>query len=271
VDNSGNVYIANFNGGSNGAGNVLEEVYGNAPTVTFATPTADGTTDTADGALPLQIENIGNMSLTGTYSIAGDFIQSTGSGTPEDCTSTLSLAANTACNISVEFVPVAPALGGVCGSVTLTDNNLNATAAPATVQAIPLMGTALAVVVAPTITITPTTLAAATVGPAYSATLTASGGTMPYAFTVTSGALPAGITLSAGGVLSGTATASGTFTFTVTATDSSPAPGPYTGTATYTLTVNAPPPPTNFTFATMGASTSTVAAGAAHCTGSRSH
>jgi sugar lactone lactonase YvrE len=240
VDGSGNVYIANFSGGSTGFGNVLEENFGNAPTLTFATPTNDGTTDTADGALPVQIENIGNMPLTGTYSIAANFMQTSGSGTPADCTSTFSVAANTACNISVQFAPVAPAVGAVSGSVMLTDNNLNATVAPATMQAIPLMGTALAAVSAPTITISPTTLAAAgTVGTAYSATLTASGGTMPYAFAITSGALPGGITLSTGGVLSGTPSASGTFTFTVTATDSSPAPGPYTGMATYMLTVNA--------------------------------
>jgi hypothetical protein len=82
----------------------------------------------------------------------------------------------------------------------------------------------------------PASLPAATVGVAYSQTLTVQGGTAPYSFAVTAGALPAGLTLSLGGTLSGTPTAAGSATFTVTATDS-------TGTAgsrAYTLTTRSP-------------------------------
>jgi len=58
------------------------------------------------------------------------------------------------------------------------------------------------------------------IGTAYSDTLTASGGTGPYAWSVSAGTLPAGITLgSATGTLSGTPTAAGTSTFTVKVTD----------------------------------------------------
>ncbi|MDE2249512.1 MAG: putative Ig domain-containing protein, partial [Xanthomonadaceae bacterium] len=92
----------------------------------------------------------------------------------------------------------------------------------------------------PTIVLSPSTLPAATVGIAYSQTITASGGTSPYTYAVTVGTLPAGLTLSSAGVLSGTPTAGGSFTFTVTATDSSTGTGPYTGSQTYTLTVGAP-------------------------------
>jgi hypothetical protein len=53
----------------------------------------------------------------------------------------------------------------------------------------------------------------------YSDTLTESGGTSPFAWTVSSGTLPAGISLSADGTLSGTPTATGTFSFTVKVTD----------------------------------------------------
>gem|GEM_PF-695905 len=62
----------------------------------------------------------------------------------------------------------------------------------------------------PTISITPTTATQATVGSAYSQTLTASGGSAPYStWTVTSGTLPAGLTLNAStGVISGTPTTS---------------------------------------------------------------
>jgi N-acetylneuraminic acid mutarotase len=54
---------------------------------------------------------------------------------------------------------------------------------------------------------------------AYTGTITASGGTPPYSFAVTSGAIPPGLTLSATGTLSGTPTQGGTFNFVVTATD----------------------------------------------------
>jgi len=70
-------------------------------------------------------------------------------------------------------------------------------------------------------------------------TLSASGGTGPYTWTIVSGSLPAGVTLSSSGVLSGTATASGTSTFTVKATDST---GGST-TQAFTLGVSAPPTP----------------------------
>ena len=84
----------------------------------------------------------------------------------------------------------------------------------------------------PTITILPATLPAATVGVAYSQTVTASGGTAPYTFEVTMGTLPPGLTLDpATGILSGTPTTGGSFTFTITATDSSAC----TGTITYTM------------------------------------
>jgi NHL repeat len=270
VGGNGNIFVAD--GGSfnpvseanTGIGSALEELdYADAPTLTFATSTNDGTTDTTDGtggALSVEIENNGNEPLTGIapgLSVSADFAQVGGSGTPEDCMATFSLPAGTSCNISVEFAPVAPASGTVDGTVTLTDNNPNA------VQTIPLVGTAIAI--APTITISPTTLPAATVGTAYSATLTASGGTAPYGYAIASGAVPAGITLSSSGVLAGTPAASGTFNFTVMATDSSAAPGPYSGTSSYSLLVNAgtSTAPPNFTFTGTGASASTIAPGAA--------
>jgi uncharacterized repeat protein (TIGR01451 family) len=53
----------------------------------------------------------------------------------------------------------------------------------------------------------------------YGDTLTESGGTAPFTWSVSSGSLPAGISLSAGGNLSGTPTATGTFNFTVQVTD----------------------------------------------------
>jgi len=56
-------------------------------------------------------------------------------------------------------------------------------------------------------------------GQTYSATFTATGGTQPYSWSVTSGNLPPGLALSTNGDLSGTPTTTGTFNFTVTVTD----------------------------------------------------
>ncbi len=54
---------------------------------------------------------------------------------------------------------------------------------------------------------------------AYSQTLTASGGTGAFTWTVIAGSLPTGVSLGSAGALSGTPTASGSFSFTVQATD----------------------------------------------------
>src|SRR5262245_8012090 len=68
------------------------------------------------------------------------------------------------------------------------------------------------------LTITTSALPGATAGVAYSATLTATGGTPPYTWSIASGTLPAGLTLTSGGVISGTPTATGTSSFTVKVT-----------------------------------------------------
>ena len=80
-------------------------------------------------------------------------------------------------------------------------------------------------------------LPAGTVGAVYTTvTLTATGGTAPYTYTVISGALPAGLSLSLAGDITGTPTLAGTANFTVRATDSLND----SGTKAFTLTVNAP-------------------------------
>ncbi|CAH0303949.1 MULTISPECIES: MBG domain-containing protein [unclassified Pedobacter] len=81
---------------------------------------------------------------------------------------------------------------------------------------------AYSVTVAPAvITISPATLPDAVVGSAYSQSLSSTGGVLPYTYSITAGALPTGITLSAAGVLSGSATAAGSYSFTVKSTDAS--------------------------------------------------
>jgi large repetitive protein len=73
------------------------------------------------------------------------------------------------------------------------------------------------------------------VGIAYTDTLTATGGTAPYTWSVNAGSLPPGITLSSAGVLAGTPTTAGSYPFTVNVIDQNNG----IATASITLVVNA--------------------------------
>lgn len=92
---------------------------------------------------------------------------------------------------------------------------------------------------APTIAITPATVPVAMQNVPYSVTLSASGGTAPYSFAVTTGALPAGLSLAANGKLTGSPSGSGSSSFSVTATD---ALG-FTGVVNYNMTIIERPDP----------------------------
>jgi hypothetical protein len=83
-----------------------------------------------------------------------------------------------------------------------------------------------------------TSLPGGTQNSAYSTTLAATGGTLPYTWSLSSGTLPAGLSLaSSTGVISGTPTASGTSNFTARVTDSNSA----AATQAFTLIVAASP------------------------------
>jgi uncharacterized protein (TIGR03437 family) len=85
-----------------------------------------------------------------------------------------------------------------------------------------------------TITLDPASLPDGVVSASYSQTVTASGGSGPYQFSLSDGALPPGLTLAQNGQISGTPTTAGTYSFTITATIlSSLCPG----SRSYTLTV----------------------------------
>jgi|GEM_PF-5693638 len=88
----------------------------------------------------------------------------------------------------------------------------------------------------PTLTIAPANLATGRAGVAFSSvSFTATGGTAPYTYALTSGALPAGMTF-ASGALAGTPTATGTYSFTITATDANGR----TGNHGYSLVIHPP-------------------------------
>src|SRR5262249_28093772 len=92
-------------------------------------------------------------------------------------------------------------------------------------------------VACPVPVIAPASLPNAVQYSSYSQTITSSGGTSPYAYTITAGSLPAGLTLSTSGSLTGTPTAvPGTFNFTVRTTDTNGCPA----TKDYTLVLDCP-------------------------------
>ncbi len=74
---------------------------------------------------------------------------------------------------------------------------------------------------APALKVTSAALPNGTVGTAYSQTLSASGGSGTYSWSVTNGSLPAGLSLSTGGAITGTPTAAGPANFTVQVKDGS--------------------------------------------------
>ena len=89
----------------------------------------------------------------------------------------------------------------------------------------------------PVVTITPTTVPNGTVASSYSTTLSASGATAPYTWSLPTGStLPAGLALSPTGVISGTPTVPGSYSFGVTARGAYGCPG----TTTITMTVACP-------------------------------
>jgi hypothetical protein len=107
------------------------------------------------------------------------------------------------------------------GAVTLDTNNVNT----------------CGVSVCPIITVNPATLPNGSVGTPYNQIVSASGGTAPYTFSISSGALPTGLLLnSSSGAITGTPTTAGTFTLTITATDAN---GCF-GSRLYTITIASP-------------------------------
>jgi len=86
-------------------------------------------------------------------------------------------------------------------------------------------------------------LPAATQGSSYSAGIEVSGGTPPYAFSLTSGSLPPGVTLSPDGTISGSPTAAGNYPFEVTVTDANNIQQTMAFSISVSGPVSPPPPP----------------------------
>ncbi len=152
----------------------------------------------------------------GVSTTCGGTASATAGGSTVSLASGSTLPAGT-CTITVTVT--APVVGTYVNTIpagalqTSAGNN----AAPATASLV-----VTAAPVCPAITLAPSTIENGLVGQPFSQTLTASGGTGPYTYSVVAGALPAGVTLSmAGGLglISGTPTTNGSNTFTIRATD----------------------------------------------------
>ena len=107
---------------------------------------------------------------------------------------------------TVSGLPTTP--GSYSFKVTVTDNRQAQTTG--TINLVILAGLSIT---------TASPLPQAAVGVLYTQTITAGNGTPPYKFTFAGAPLAGGFTLSAAGILSGTATAAGTFSFIVQVTD----------------------------------------------------
>jgi sugar lactone lactonase YvrE len=139
LDASGNLYVADANNNR-----VVELDLADPPTISFPTPTAAGTTDTADGVKTVTVWNTGNQPLvfatpaTGANpSYPANFPVATDDF--DLCAASSILFAGVSCDVSMKFAPTAG--GSNTGSIVLTDNALNASAAT---QSITLSGTGLA-------------------------------------------------------------------------------------------------------------------------------
>jgi Putative Ig domain len=127
-------------------------------------------------------------------------------------------------------LPAGLSLDGTKGQISGTPTTIeNASFTVQVTDAKSLTGSrSLSINIRGAVVVTPPTLPGGTVGTAYSANLSATGGVLPYTWSVSSGTLPAGLTLTTNAdstaTISGTPTTLGTSTFTIQVSDSESAP-----------------------------------------------
>jgi hypothetical protein len=102
---------------------IVELQRSQAPVLTFPTSTPEGTADTTDGTMTVQIQNIGNQALD--FTAVGYPADFSAASDPNPCTGSTSLNAGGVCDVPVEFTP--QNYGTLSENLTLTDNNLNGT------------------------------------------------------------------------------------------------------------------------------------------------
>src|ERR1022692_1689921 len=133
-------------------------------------------------------------------------------------------------SITSGSLPTGLSLDSGTGTIAGTPTTIvNASFTVQVVDAKSLTGTRdLSINIHGAVSITPPTLPGGTVGTAYLATLSATGGVLPYTWSVSSGLLPAGLTLTTNpdstATISGTPTLLGTSTFTIQVADAETPP-----------------------------------------------
>jgi uncharacterized protein (TIGR03437 family) len=180
--------------------------------------TAKDSANNSSAAQPLSIVIAGTPSITTSSLPAGDVevaysqqLAATGGTTPYTWTlSTGTLPGGLSLSSSglISGNPTTAAISNF--SVSLKDN-VGGAAGPVS----------LSITINPSLAITTSSLPNGSVGVAYSQTLTNSGGTSPFTWSVSSGSLPGGLTLTPStGLISGTPNTAGTSNFSVTVKDS---------------------------------------------------
>jgi hypothetical protein len=138
--------------------------------------------------------------------------------------------------VTAGTLPAGLGLNSSTGAITGTPTTSNAAGVSITVRVNDSYGCqdtqVISLQICPVISLSPTSLGAATVGTAYSQTVTATGGATPYSYAVSAGALPTWATLNAStGVISGTPSGTTNASFTIRATDANGC----TGTRSYSI------------------------------------
>jgi len=133
-------------------------------------------------------------------------------------------------------LPTGLTLNGTTGVISGTPTRSQSTSVKIRVRdsALTSVTKTLAISSKVAVSVSTTSLPNGTVGVAYLKSLSATGGSGSYTWSVTAGSLPGGLSLSASGSISGAPTLSGASSFTVTATDSQGR----TGSKAFSITVN---------------------------------
>jgi hypothetical protein len=191
---------------------------------------SQGYTLTVNHASSLTVSPAALSSVTANSAFSVTVGATGGSGAYTFAVTAGSLPSGLALSTSSGVLSGTPTTAGTYSfTITATDSNISGLTGS--------QGYSLTVNPASSLTVSPATLSNATANSAYSATVSATGGSGAYAFAVTSGSLPSWLSLNGStGVLSGTPTTTGTSSFTITATDSNISG--LTGSQSYTLTVN---------------------------------
>jgi len=149
LDGSGNLYATDINLAFTNSSYLHKVDYADAPSLSFPSVTNVGVTDTTDGTMTVQVQNIGNQLLTLTaLSYPADF--SAASSDLNPCTGSTSLSMGLLCDLPIQFTP--QNIGSpLSENVTLTDNSLNVAGA---MQSVGVSGTSVAAGAATQFTIT---------------------------------------------------------------------------------------------------------------------